>query len=89
MFGQNVRFGYRETFIRKEGTSKVLYLTKNNIIGPSGESVGNNLNKRGLFSLSDSILNFQVNNCLIGTPSIALLRPWKQILTSSDVNFEF
>ena len=82
IFGQNVRFGYRENFIRKEGTSKVLYLTKNNIIGSNGESVGNNLNRRGLFAVSDFILNFLVNNCLNGMPSIALLRAWKQILTS-------
>ena len=85
IFGQSVRFGYRENFIRKEGISKVLYLTKNNIIGSSGESVGNNLNRRGLFAVFDFILNFLVNNSLIGMPNIALLRAWKQILTSSVV----
>ena len=57
-------------------------MTKNNIIGSSGESVGNNLNRRGLFAVSDFILNFLVNNCLNGMPSIALLRAWKLILTS-------
>ena len=85
IFGQNVRFGYRENFIRKEGTSKVLYLTKDKIIDSSCESVGNNLNRRGLFAVSDFILNFLVNNCLIGMPNIALLRAWKLILTSSVV----
>ena len=65
IFGQNVRFGYRENIIRKEGTSKVLCLTKNNIIGSSSESIGNNFNRRTLFAVSDFILNFLINNCLV------------------------
>ena len=85
IFGRNVRFVYREYVIRMEGTSKVLYVTKNNVFGSSGESIGNNLNRRGLFAVSDFILNSLVNNCLIGMPSNALLRAWKQILTSSVV----
>ena len=44
IFGQNFRLSYRENISRKQDTSKVLCVTKNNIIGLSGESVGNNLN---------------------------------------------